>query len=509
MAQVAVSHRISRDGRTLTASLALARADYSFRQLAEIRDLVCDSLFASGRGAKRLDLDERRNRVAIGVAPEEFDETVRRMQQRLGALGIDRRAVVFDAVASYEADVARSTTTALPPTSLGVQRTDPLAGGLRVDVAAVGGGYRYCSIGFIAQRNGQLGFVTASHCTAAMFLPDVGPAYQLSDGIGRHVGTEMSDPFPGICWLGWAYCRDADAAWFGASGIWPMRVGSILRPVQQGSTQISADDAYWYVTSEASGFVLGQEVHKVGRVTGWTSGVVLGTCVDVWLAWPLDPPLAEFVAMRCGVSASYARGDGDSGGSVFQLDPAVCSRCVKLAGTHSGHTFGDAVFAKISAIKSELGGTWSTLYSPGLPSPSIVGGIVSGHPQISWTGIPTATHYDVFRNGGAWVAYAASLGSPYVDLNLQVSEVFTGPPPPGVPAMQYYIRGRSGSDITSPSNVISFRIAVPPQPINVLIDGPSEAQPYAGCFWRASASGGSGTYTYSWKVNGVPVGSFD
>ncbi len=46
----------------------------------------------------------------------------------------------------------------------------------------------------------------------------------------------------------------------------------------------------------------------------------------------------------------------------------------------------------------------------------------------------------------------------------------------------------------------------PPPSISAQIDGPDDVRPSVQCTWTASASGGSGTYSYVWRVNGGIVG---
>lgn len=495
--------RISRDGTQRGVSYRLVSASFTFRQLAEWRDLAFDNVLLAVPDVYSLDLDEVRNRVAIGVSPDNYSVVRATALRRLTSLGVDPDALVFDSVGKPVSDVLLS-----PPPTLNHESSDPLAGGLRVDIyhpafPPYPAELVACTLGFVAARNGQLGFVTASHCTDNTFgvFLDPDPAYQLYTP-PRLVATEAVDPDGSSCGAG-QECRFSDAAFFASNLAVPMRVGTIHR-TYFGSTGIDPGDAYWYVTAQENNDVfVGQEVHKVGRVTGTTSGTVLTTCSDVYLAGGAS-------VMICGYAASYGRNAGDSGGPVFQYDFGSCQRCVRLVGTHSGTRLwphdNDAVFSKLYRIKSDLGGTWSVLFTPGLAAPSIGGSITNGRPVLSWSSVPGATRYDVYRGGGSYYQYVTyEIGKAYTDATESVVEVLPGPPAPGVAHTAYYIIARSSADMSPKSNTLYFRKSTAPT-ITVSIDGPTQALQGALCYWRAIAGGGTGSYTYSWKVNNDPQG---
>lgn len=108
MVELVNTNRMTRDGGKRGLSYRVRRASYTFRQLSEWRDVVFDSLFST-RGVTWLDLDEKRNRVAIGLAPEAYSDSRALLEQRLLALGIEPSAVVFDTAGQYRPDVAIAT----------------------------------------------------------------------------------------------------------------------------------------------------------------------------------------------------------------------------------------------------------------------------------------------------------------------------------------------------------------------------------------------------------------
>jgi hypothetical protein len=282
-----------------------------------------------------------------------------------------------------------------------------------------------------------------------------------------------------------------------------MRTGTIQKPSALGSTAVSATDGYWYVSEEESGLVVGQVVHKVGINTGWTSGTILNTCIDRWMS--------GWHSLLCGYAANYDSDGGDSGGPVFLYDPGECDRCVILAGMHSGHgppSF-NSVFSKLTRIKSDLGGTWNFLFTPGLQSTTLNGNAQNGYASLSWSSVAGAVRYEVFRGYGAgtFLTRTSETGTGFNDYGESVLEVLSGGPPFGVPVVGYYVIAYSGSDLSLGSNIVYFRTPPAGPTISVTLNGPDEVLPSAGCYWQATAGGGTGSYTYVWKVNGTTVGS--
>ncbi|HLU48060.1 MAG TPA: thrombospondin type 3 repeat-containing protein, partial [Planctomycetota bacterium] len=144
-------------------------AKYDFKTLHEIRE-VARSLF-DVEGVTYLDTDETTNRVVIGVESVELIPAVRKLLERsrtdLDAIVFEERrpiATRLDLRAEYR----------------------PLKSGVQI---ASGGS---CTLGFVARREGVLGFVTNSHCTNGVG-PNGTDFYQPSSP--RHVGVESFDPF--------------------------------------------------------------------------------------------------------------------------------------------------------------------------------------------------------------------------------------------------------------------------------------------------------------------------
>ena len=139
-----------------------------------------------------------------------------------------------------------------------------------------------CTLGFNAIRNGQRSFITNSHCKGAgrhRGHPLLQPAQTVAP---TQIATEVADPAyttGGGCPSG-RRCRRSDA---GASGLRQrhhvdprrdraderseQRIGPRSRAISRSPRKASAS--------------VGQQVHKIGRTTGWTRGSVSNTCVNV------------------------------------------------------------------------------------------------------------------------------------------------------------------------------------------------------------------------------------
>jgi hypothetical protein len=80
----------------------------------------------------------------------------------------------------------------------------------------------------------------------------------------------------------------------------------------------------WRITGELPFPLLGQTLHKTGAVSGWTSGPVVATCVDVQVAE------TDIVLLCQDVVIAGVRG-GDSGAPVFQRLSSTSSD-IRIAG---------------------------------------------------------------------------------------------------------------------------------------------------------------------------------
>ena len=387
-----------RQGDATGPEVRIVKADYTFAQLAHWRDAAFDNVLGSVAGVTSLDLDEARNRVALGIDPSGFEATRAAAFEQLRRLGVDSAAIVFDTVGPARNDQ----TTSIPPDLSYTPVADPLGGGLRMDFTTeLGNTIGGCTLGFAAQRNGAVGFVTNSHCTEQFMNPDKTRAF-----VGSiHVATEESDPSAYTC--GVRRCRASDASFFiGITNQKTFGVGLIYRTTPEPPcgglscgaqpTDVDQSRPFFFVTAEENNDVyVGQEVHKVGITTGWTKGSIKQTCVD---HDSYSGPGYQTVT-RCTYEATYAAGEGDSGAPVFSIiDPNAST--VKLLGIHQARAkLGEnqARFSKLNRIKSDLGGTWVVTRPISLSTPVMSKSVSGDVPTVYWTASAGATKYHLYR----------------------------------------------------------------------------------------------------------------
>jgi len=81
-------------GRRLGA-VRVRHAQFSFWELAQVRDYVFDHALGRVKGVHKLDLDEGNNRVAVSVEPSLAQEATTAVRQQLSAAGFDTLTVNF------------------------------------------------------------------------------------------------------------------------------------------------------------------------------------------------------------------------------------------------------------------------------------------------------------------------------------------------------------------------------------------------------------------------------
>ena len=116
---------------------SVRQGQFSFLQLRDWRDLATDDVL-SLPDAVWVDLDEGRNKLAVGLATGGGQADIAR---RLAELGIPPEAVVMEVTGRSVLDVDSLT-----------HRRRPLEGGLQIDPE---GGIGFCTSGFNAVWNGQ------------------------------------------------------------------------------------------------------------------------------------------------------------------------------------------------------------------------------------------------------------------------------------------------------------------------------------------------------------------
>jgi hypothetical protein len=319
-------------GEDLPATIRLKEGRFSFDQLKRWKDSATDNLAIPG--VTMTDIDERANRLTIGVEPQGPRGLV---EQELGVRGIPPEGWQIEEVRPAE-----------PQTSL-QDKHRPVVGGLQITNNLSTGA---CTYGFTATRNGVLGFVTNSHCTitqggveGSIFVQPT--TTDLSGGISQFIGTETVDlayHFVSTCPRGF-FCRYSDSAFVAFSA----GVGAEIKIAKPVLGTVTWDGVSKFNVHSEGVALVGTLVNKVGRTSGITSGVVSQTCADFGFS-------GTKLAHLCQTKATYASDGGDSGSPVFQSTGGcgIGVPCVRLVGIHWGS---GGVFSPISNIQrsDELG----------------------------------------------------------------------------------------------------------------------------------------------------------
>jgi hypothetical protein len=277
-AEAAVRDIIGADRPLPQGPVAVDKGQYGFDHLMANR--VRSRPVMALAGVVSLGVDERQNRVKIGVV----DDAARRSVQReLLRLGVNTDAVLIQ--------------TTQPIGNLA--NTDmirPVVGGTQI--ALSGGGT--CTLGFVASRKGKRGYLTNSHCTNIQGGNEATTHAQA--GGSDTIGTEIADPmyFTGGDCPDDRRCRWSDSS-FGKmdAGITNQR-GDIYK------TSLSR----YRVVVEVDYPLGGEHVRKMGRTTGESSGEVIDTCCDSNVK---DSDITQL----CQDYVEAASMKGDSGSPVF------------------------------------------------------------------------------------------------------------------------------------------------------------------------------------------------
>lgn len=304
-------------------------AEFTWAELFDVRDRVVDVL--NEPGTVYLDIDERTNRVAIGVS-----------SLRVSSLqNTERRADIASRFGVPENALAIvETQPVLPMVSLRDQRR-PMPAGMQLEF----GGFA-CTLGFVIRQGSTRGFVTNSHCTNVQGGTE---GTQYRQGGGSVIAREIKDPGYGSisgCPNG-RRCRRSDSsmARFSGNNGSLGQFARIARPTCRncGSLTIGNNGNKRFRIT-ASGNDSGT-LHKVGRTTGWTSGSKVGTCQTTNVA-------QSNITLLCQDRVRAGVGQGDSGSPVFKR---TGGNRVKIVGILWGGGGGDFVYSPINQVRQELG----------------------------------------------------------------------------------------------------------------------------------------------------------
>jgi hypothetical protein len=285
----------------------------------------------SQKGMVFIDVDEKANRVFLGVENNQIGVNV---QKQLNNLGIPSSLVVTEIVSPVQ------------PTASVRDYVRPIAGGLQIATNKY-----FCTLGFRAKRGTQVGFVTNSHCTNTQGGVESTSFYQPTVVAGNQIGVETIDPAywsGGSCPSG-KVCRYSDSAFIlmsagvtSASGVANVTsyatgfgsLGSLTIDPALPVINFTGQDPYKVLLT------VGRVVYKVGRTSGGTKGTVQRTCVDTNVAG------GNFY-FKCQATATYTSQGGDSGSPVWTMST--------LVGLNWGSTATEAFLSPVDGIWNELG----------------------------------------------------------------------------------------------------------------------------------------------------------
>jgi hypothetical protein len=308
------------------------RADYTFTQLTTWRSTI-RSLLA--RPVTTLDIDERTNRISVGV--ENLDRDRPAAVAALARLGVPAAAVILEGVPAVTM-------------ALG-DRMRPLHAGTQIAFTAGA-----CTLGYPATRAGVAGIVTNSHCSTTRGVVDGGRVWQPTRpaDLSGFVGTETQDSelHAGLldCPVNMR-CASGDASFYATVAGETIAQGRIARPALNSTTWNGTDT--YRVTATTGGAADNAAVQKVGRTTGRTAGTVTETCQDMTVK---DTDIMLFCQQR----ATYSSGLGDSGSPVFQITNSATND-VTAVGLNWGFaqnedgTFHSSVFTPFLEVELEIG----------------------------------------------------------------------------------------------------------------------------------------------------------
>lgn len=446
--------------RFTNGQIRIQKADYSFAQRATWRDKIFDGILSQGINVVLLDMDEARNRVVIGIRRAGGATSVEEVLREVVEIGIEKDAIIVETAdpLAPSVTVGRDMLTTRRFASPDLQNGPwpSLVGGVMVSLAATdpfspaGGLPGSCTLGFTAYYTPPSGSsyraaVTAGHCTSwwgsvsgqSLYLTNL-PMYG-----GVVAGTETVDPDHYMCGIN--HCRASDAALFQVDAGMPYELGLIARPYYGGSlTQDIANP--WFVVNGTIAPPSGAPYSRVGRASGWISGIVTSTCVDLWLNnW------ASVRIARCSDAGNAQTTGGDSGGSVFAM---VDSFDVRLMGTTVGNMVINGasrhVWSPYSRIASDMGGSMNVVRPATLTAVTPTGsttGMPSSQAIIAWPLVSGATEYmvhamdfaqtcdpywgcSIYQTGG----YRTTVTTTY---HTDTRNIFSSIIPPGTPGTFY------------------------------------------------------------------------
>ena len=343
------------DARLKTLPIHIEAGIYSFSQLAGWGRSLPKAFTVPG--VVSIDIDEVRNRLAIGITS---------LESRAAAQAVLLGAGIPSAVLRFDVRPANHLTQ-----SLGGDVRN-IVGGVHLDFAAGGA---WCTLGLNVSYGGAASFMTNGHCSSSWGSSNDGtPFYQAfhtvsADSVGAE-GTESALFGSGRdsrCPSSASICKysDVDFVSYRSGMITSQSMGYFGRPTTRSrfdsNLVINSATPTIPITSKVLFPFAGDTVDKVGARTGWTYGPVTSTCTTEAAG---NGVITYYFV--CTHTANMAVGPGDSGSGVFSYDGSA-------NGSWAGQVFAGyspgvngfyqyTLFAPLNNIQSEFGSILATIY---------------------------------------------------------------------------------------------------------------------------------------------------
>lgn len=312
-------------------------AEYDFAQLADWSESLHPLL--SRGDVYLIDIDEKENRVMVGVADAAAVAAV-----RAGAATLKIPAAALNVRTQPRPEVRASVR----------DRFTTTVGGIQIAFSSY-----VCTLGFNARRvsTGANIYVTNSHCTGTQNAFDGIAIYQNTNAAGNQIGNEVHDRGLYACVTGVASCRQADAAYISNNGTRTVGQGGIARTAWNtgGPGGLTVTGEY-DIVGRSTSIAVGAYLDKTGRTSGSTYGQVTNSCVTIG-------------TLRCqDISKVWSEG-GDSGSPVFVYlgGSGAAENDVRLHGVMWGGPGSDyttTYSSRLAGIEADLG-SLNNLCRPG------------------------------------------------------------------------------------------------------------------------------------------------
>jgi hypothetical protein len=263
--------------------IRIQSAEYTFAELQGWMRQILRSIRPDG--IVEADINERDNRVTLGV---EDEAVIARIRQDLVRIGVPVEAVTIRRIVRPSKVSANDSLTSV---------STPVVGGVMVQAVNFpqGGAKPHCTAGFNAwllPDTVQLYLVTNDHCTWQMGGVTGDTLWQSnwagpgSRPIAIKVASAQYRTLPDSVCFGYTQCRYSDAALFRYINSSDGLLGSIARPLDfsHGTVPFTLvrDTADFLITGDLPRnrlTVQGEWMSKIGVTTGWSVGKVDATCL--------------------------------------------------------------------------------------------------------------------------------------------------------------------------------------------------------------------------------------